>query len=99
MNGENADPLYKYLKAAQPNSVPGSRFNLNADIAWNYEKFICSREGIPIKRYKSPFNPADAEGDVSLRAFLPAHPIPDAHALYCCVMLEHLCACSGVHVP
>ncbi len=45
VNGANADPLYKFLKEQQPNSVPGSRFNLNSDIGWNYEKvrMLCNQ--------------------------------------------------------
>jgi glutathione peroxidase len=66
VNGKNAHPLYNFLKAAQPDSVPGSRFNLNADIEWNYAKFLVDSNGIPVKRYKSPFNPADGEADVRL---------------------------------
>jgi hypothetical protein len=38
VNGDNADPLYKYLKQQQPRAVPGSRYALNAEIGWNYEK-------------------------------------------------------------
>jgi glutathione peroxidase-family protein len=38
VNGESAEPLYKYLKQQQPRAVPGSRFALNAEIGWNYEK-------------------------------------------------------------
>lgn len=38
VNGDQADPLYKFLKATQPRAVPGSRFALNAEIGWNYEK-------------------------------------------------------------
>lgn len=38
VNGDDADPLYKYLKQQQPRAVPGSRYALNAEIGWNYEK-------------------------------------------------------------
>jgi glutathione peroxidase len=66
VNGDNADPLYKYLKQQQPRAVPGSRYALNAEIGWNYEKFLIDCNGVPVKRYNSPFNPADAENDLHL---------------------------------
>lgn len=64
MNGPGADPLYKYLKATAPVSIPGSAFTRTSDLLWNYEKFLCDQDGVPVKRFKSPFNPADFEGDV-----------------------------------
>lgn len=64
VNGPGADPLYKYLKATAPVSIPGSAFTRTSDLLWNYEKFLCDQDGVPVKRFKSPFNPADFEGDV-----------------------------------
>lgn len=64
VNGPGADPLYKWLKATAPTSIPGSAFTRTSDLLWNYEKFLCNLDGVPVKRFKSPFNPADFEDDV-----------------------------------
>lgn len=68
VNGENADPIYKYLKEKQPKSVPGggTRSIRSGDIEWNYVKFLVDRNGIPVKRYKPSFDPLDFEKDVQL---------------------------------
>ncbi|MGL5327772.1 MAG: glutathione peroxidase [Peptostreptococcaceae bacterium] len=44
VNGENAHPLYKYLK----NQTKGI---LGKDIKWNFTKFIIDRKGNVIKRF------------------------------------------------
>jgi glutathione peroxidase len=41
VNGENADPLYKYLVQQTDNS----------DIKWNFTKFLIGRDGEIIKRF------------------------------------------------
>lgn len=66
VNGEGTDPLYKYLKATAPTSVPGAFFTRTSDLLWNYEKFLCDMDGRPVKRFKSPFDPSDFEGDIKL---------------------------------
>ncbi len=45
VNGINAHPLYKYLKAEKP-GVLGSR-----NIKWNFTKFLIDKAGRVIKRY------------------------------------------------
>jgi len=89
VNGEDAHPLYKYLKTAQPVSQPGSKgpgfgspFGDAGAIEWNYTKFLVDRQGQPVKRYKPGFDPLEFEDDVRLvlagQAPLPpecfAHP-------------------------
>ena len=66
VNGKDAHPLYKYLRAQQPISLPGSQARPNGDIEWNYVKFMINREGQPVKRFKSAFDPIGFEGDVRL---------------------------------
>ncbi|CAF2117188.1 unnamed protein product [Brassica napus] len=44
VNGQNAAPLYKFLKASKPTFL-GSR------IKWNFTKFLVSKDGIVIDRY------------------------------------------------
>lgn len=47
VNGENAHPLFKYLKTA----LPGT---LGNKIKWNFTKFLIDKNGNPIKRF-APF--------------------------------------------
>uniref|UniRef100_K1Q2K8 Glutathione peroxidase n=1 Tax=Magallana gigas TaxID=29159 RepID=K1Q2K8_MAGGI len=44
VNGNNAHPLYKYLKAKQGGT-------LGDFIKWNFTKFLVNKEGKPVKRY------------------------------------------------
>lgn len=44
VNGNEAHPLYKYLKS----KVDGTFGNF---IKWNFSKFLINREGVPVKRY------------------------------------------------
>ncbi len=47
VNGENAHPIYKYLKKELP-GFPGN------SIKWNFSKFLIDQNGKPVKRF-SPF--------------------------------------------
>mmetsp|Transcript_6137 Transcript_6137/g.17602 ORF Transcript_6137/g.17602 Transcript_6137/m.17602 type:complete len:101 (-) Transcript_6137:360-662(-) len=76
VNGPGADPLYKWLKATAPTSIPGSAFTRTSDLLWNYEKFLCNLDGVPVKRFKSPFNPADFEDDIKL-LLAKKNPLPE----------------------
>jgi len=67
VNGPTAHPLYKYLRSKQPRSLPSSYSRPGGDsIEWNYVKFLVDRNGQPVKRFGSAFNPADFESDVRL---------------------------------
>lgn len=57
VNGDNADPLYKFLK----NSLPGT---LGNEIKWNFTKFLLDRKGNPIKRYAPTTKPEDIKMDI-----------------------------------
>ena len=57
VNGVNAHPLFVYLK-----SKAGGWFG--SSIKWNFTKFLCNRNGIPVKRYSPTDNPLDAEKDI-----------------------------------
>lgn len=57
VNGENADPLYKFLK----NSLPGTFGN---EIKWNFTKFLLDKKGNPIKRYAPITKPEDITKDI-----------------------------------
>jgi glutathione peroxidase len=58
VNGDGADPLYDYLKAAKPGLL-GSKA-----IKWNFTKFLVDRKGQPVKRYAPTDKPESLEGDI-----------------------------------
>ena len=57
VNGENAHPLYKFLKY----KTSGKE---NSNIKWNFSKYLCNRNGIPIKHYGTNVEPLSIENDV-----------------------------------
>lgn len=57
VNGENAHPLYTYLKDEQPGM-------LGKDIKWNFSKFLVDQKGQPIKRYAPQTTPEDIAKDI-----------------------------------
>ena len=84
VNGEEAAPLYQYLKKAAPfkgfdNDKTGQRlaeilkknspeFLEGDEIKWNFTKFLISRDGKKIVRFESSVDPKSMENDI--RAFL-----------------------------
>lgn len=54
VNGNNAHPLFAWLKA----KLPGM---LGQGIKWNFTKFLIGRDGKPIKRYAPQTSPAKIE--------------------------------------
>lgn len=57
VNGENADPLFVYLKAQQGGF-------LGDDIKWNFTKFLVSRDGTVVDRYAPVTKPEKIEEDI-----------------------------------
>jgi len=58
VNGDNADPLYKYLK----NEISG--FMWTESIKWNFTKFLVDREGNVVERYGSSTKPESIKSDI-----------------------------------
>lgn len=54
VNGEDAEPLYKYLKRQKGGL-------LSDDIKWNFTKFLVDREGNVIRRFGSTVTPEKIE--------------------------------------
>ncbi|KAJ0171812.1 hypothetical protein K1T71_012575 [Dendrolimus kikuchii] len=54
VNGENAHPLWKFLKRSQPGT-------LGEFIKWNFSKFIVDKNGAPVERLGPNVNPLDLE--------------------------------------
>ncbi|XP_060658084.1 LOW QUALITY PROTEIN: uncharacterized protein LOC133841985 [Drosophila sulfurigaster albostrigata] len=57
VNGDDAAPLYKYLKAKQTGT-------LGSGIKWNFTKFLVNKEGIPVNRYAPTTDPMDISKDI-----------------------------------
>jgi len=57
VNGSKAHPIYTFLRA-KIGGIMGS------SIKWNFTKFLCDRNGIPIERYSPPTKPSDMKNDI-----------------------------------
>lgn len=57
VNGDNASPLYIYLKA----NAPGF---LNDAIKWNFSKFLVGKDGKVVNRYASQKTPVSIQQDI-----------------------------------
>lgn len=58
VNGENADPLYKYLKEAKKGFC-------KPNIKWNFTKFLIDRDGNVVKRFAPVKTPAAIEKEIA----------------------------------
>ncbi len=59
VNGEHANPLFKYLKQAAPGLL-GSEI-----IKWNFTKFLVRKDGTVYKRYAPQTNPHNLINDIN----------------------------------
>ena len=57
VNGDNAHPLYKYLKDE-------AKGVLSKEIKWNFTKFLIDREGNVVKRYAPTSKPSKMIEDI-----------------------------------
>jgi glutathione peroxidase len=58
VNGDNADPIFVYLKDALPGLL-GTK-----DIKWNFGKFLIARDGTPYRRFAPTTEPKDLVKDI-----------------------------------
>jgi glutathione peroxidase len=58
VNGDNAHPLYKYLKEQAP-GVLGTE-----GIKWNFTKFLVNKDGKVVERYAPQTKPEEIAGDI-----------------------------------
>ena len=80
VNGEAEEPLYTFLKAAQPEEKVEGMKNKAAmamiakisttckkpgDIKWNFTKFLVDREGNVVKRFNPTSDPMTFEQDIA----------------------------------
>jgi glutathione peroxidase len=59
VNGDNAAPLYQFLKKEKPGLLGTEA------IKWNFTKFLVNREGQVVKRYAPTDRPEDIKKDLS----------------------------------
>ena len=73
VNGKDQHSIFTFLKNAcsvSPQSLFAKREQLNYDhlhvndIRWNFEKFLVSPSGAPLRRYHSSIKPSQLEGDI-----------------------------------
>lgn len=57
VNGDNAHPLWKYMKSKKGGT-------LGSFIKWNFTKFLVDRQGQVIKRYGPTENPIEIEPEI-----------------------------------
>ena len=58
VNGDDADPLFKYLKKSQKGILGSEK------IKWNFTKFLVNRDGEVIARYAPTVKPKDLKKDI-----------------------------------
>lgn len=57
VNGDDAHPLYKYMKEKQKGF-------LGNKIKWNFSKFLCDKNGVPVRRYSPTTKPLSCVKDI-----------------------------------
>lgn len=57
VNGKNAHPVFNFLRA----KLSGT---LGSYIKWNFTKFLCDRDGLPVKRFSPSTKPNECEDDI-----------------------------------
>jgi len=62
VNGDDAIPLFKYLKSKQRGSW--CWWNWCSGITWNYTKFLVDKNGQPVARYGPQTPPNDIRDDL-----------------------------------
>lgn len=75
INGESADPLYKYLKEEAPIDLDNNQMDafrnkleshygqtfIEKEIQWNFTKFLIDQEGNVVTRFAPTYNPEDID--------------------------------------
>ena len=95
VNGENAHPLYTWLKAQAG----------GGDIKWNFTKFLVGRDGKVIKRYESRDQIATIETDMQMEVNPVLRNIMDRRSVrkYLDKSVEHkkleIVALAGINAP
>lgn len=81
VNGKHSDPIFNFLRKR----LPGT---LGASIKWNFTKFICNRDGVPVKRYGPPTKPYSFEDSLVTLLSSKASVATEDEDKVCVVTLE-----------
>lgn len=73
-NTPQAEPLFPFL-CQQVNSSNLLSMVAGIGLKWNFTKFLCDKDGIPVKRFEPTVNPLDFENDI-VELLLPAPATP-----------------------
>jgi glutathione peroxidase len=65
VNGPNAHPLYRYLKASRPGTLG------TGSVKWNFTKFLVDRDGNVVKRYGMFAAPSRIGRDLARLGLIP----------------------------
>ena len=79
INGEDADPLYKYLKEEAPIDLDNNQMDafrtklethhgqtfIEKEIQWNFTKFLIDQEGNVVTRFAPTYNPEDIDEKIA----------------------------------
>jgi glutathione peroxidase len=57
VNGRDAHPVYRFLRASLSDV-------LGSSVKWNFAKFLCDRQGRPVKRFPPPRDPSTLVPDI-----------------------------------
>ena len=57
VNGSDAHPVYVFMKEKQKGFLGNA-------IKWNFSKFLCNKDGVPVKRYSPQTKPLSCEEDI-----------------------------------
>jgi len=58
VNGDKAEPVFEWMKAAKPGMLGMKR------VKWNFEKFLIGRDGLVKGRWASTAKPETLEGPI-----------------------------------
>jgi len=57
VNGKKSHPVYNFLRS-KIGGIMGS------SIKWNFTKFLCDKNGVPVQRYAPPTKPYDIKKEI-----------------------------------
>lgn len=60
-DADSTHPLYKYLTSI---NIDENSIDNKKPLKWNFVKFLCDKNGIPIKRYGNKESPLSFEKDI-----------------------------------
>lgn len=70
-NTDSSHPIFKFLRDKTPPGLLGKM------MLWNFSKFLCDANGVPLKRYAPTASPLSIEKDI--QAVIDGHiPVEDA---------------------